>query len=171
MDKIWAEMIFWLWPRNFDFARFLQTFALNTSRIKCGGISLSSLFCISNTIETINRFNLFVMFGSFLLTGLTGFYIGGVIVFSFLMICVISLCGHDVIVYFYLCAPLSFFGYDNVQVVFWLADSFQTRHEIPFLITKDFVKHLRATVRKYRASSGKRWRIDFLHFFHIDRFR
>ena len=28
MDKIWAKMIFWLWPRNFDFARFLQTFAL-----------------------------------------------------------------------------------------------------------------------------------------------
>ena len=29
MDKIWAKMIFWLWPRNFDFARFLQTSALN----------------------------------------------------------------------------------------------------------------------------------------------
>ena len=28
MDKIWAKMIFWLWPRNFDFTRFLQTFAL-----------------------------------------------------------------------------------------------------------------------------------------------
>ena len=27
MDKIWAKMIFWLRPRNFDFARFLQTFA------------------------------------------------------------------------------------------------------------------------------------------------
>ena len=25
MDKIWAKMIFWLWPRNFDFARFLLT--------------------------------------------------------------------------------------------------------------------------------------------------
>ena len=31
MDKIWAKMIFWLWPRNFDFARFLQTFALKFS--------------------------------------------------------------------------------------------------------------------------------------------
>ena len=30
MDKIWAKMIFWLWPWNFDFARFLQTFALKT---------------------------------------------------------------------------------------------------------------------------------------------
>ena len=30
MDKIWAKMIFWLWPWNFDFARFLQTFPLNT---------------------------------------------------------------------------------------------------------------------------------------------
>ena len=28
MDKIWGKMIFWLLPRNFDFARFLQTFAL-----------------------------------------------------------------------------------------------------------------------------------------------
>ena len=28
MDKIWAKMIFWLWPRNFDFARFLQTFMI-----------------------------------------------------------------------------------------------------------------------------------------------
>ena len=28
MDKIWAKMIVWLWPRNFDVARFLQTFAL-----------------------------------------------------------------------------------------------------------------------------------------------
>ena len=27
MDKIWAKMIFWLWPRNFDFARY--RFALN----------------------------------------------------------------------------------------------------------------------------------------------
>ena len=59
----------------------LKLFGLNTSRIKCGGTSLSSLFCISNTIEAIDRFNLFVMFGRFFLTGLTGFYIGGVIVF------------------------------------------------------------------------------------------
>ena len=59
----------------------LKHFGLNTSRIKCGGISLSCLFCISNTVETIGRFNLFVMFGRFFLTGLTGFYIGGVIVF------------------------------------------------------------------------------------------
>ena len=30
MDKIWAKVICWLWRRNFDFARFLQTFALNS---------------------------------------------------------------------------------------------------------------------------------------------
>ena len=44
-----------------------------TSRIKCGGISLCSLLCISNTIETIvspnlDRLNLFVKF----LCSLTG---------------------------------------------------------------------------------------------------
>ena len=43
----------------------LKLFGLHISRIKCGGISLSSPFCISNAIETIDRFNLFVMFGSF----------------------------------------------------------------------------------------------------------
>ena len=29
MDKIWGKTIFWLWPRNFDFARFLPTFVLD----------------------------------------------------------------------------------------------------------------------------------------------
>ena len=32
MDKIWAKMIFWLWPRKFDFARFLQTFDLSLKK-------------------------------------------------------------------------------------------------------------------------------------------
>ena len=34
MDKIWAKMIFWLWPRNFEFARFLQTFALKIPKFQ-----------------------------------------------------------------------------------------------------------------------------------------
>ena len=46
MDKIWAKVIYWLWPRNFDFARFLQTFALKP-------FSLSSPF-------SITRFNCFL---------------------------------------------------------------------------------------------------------------
>ena len=48
MDKIWAKMIFWLWPRNFDFARFLQTFALNKRR-SC--LVLNLLF--HNAISTL----------------------------------------------------------------------------------------------------------------------
>ena len=50
-----------------------------TSRIKCGGILLSSLLCISNTIETIvspnlDQLNLFVMFLC-CLTGLKDFLV------------------------------------------------------------------------------------------------
>ena len=36
-----------------------------------------------------------------------------------------SFCGYDVIVSFFFGESISLFGYDNVQGVFWLVDSFQ----------------------------------------------
>ena len=57
MDKIWAKMIFWLWPRNFDFARFLHTFALNwTVKIRALAPKLAgTVRTLKPRLFTLNR--------------------------------------------------------------------------------------------------------------------
>ena len=52
MDKIWAKIIFWLWPRNFDFARFLQTFALNSQEKSSFRLKIKfSQFCRTDELS------------------------------------------------------------------------------------------------------------------------
>ena len=41
MPKIWTKIIFWLWPRNLDFTRFLQTFALKCA---CSAFDMEIIF-------------------------------------------------------------------------------------------------------------------------------